>query len=172
VNIQALFGLSVFMSFMAFGLVSSSTSGLAFGFWSETTRSFLWWWLTFRLIGLSFLVPGVVSPSLPSSFAPPAAYGDFVAAILAVAATVALSRRASFRHLASVAVQRVWRKRPRICVLSSLVRSPVKPQCPGSRVLHSNGGSATPTYHAWPDILASPSSVSVRRTHLVERARF
>jgi hypothetical protein len=51
---------------------------------------------TFRFIGLSFLVPGVVSPSLPSALAAPAAYGDLVAAILAVATTIALSRRASF----------------------------------------------------------------------------
>jgi hypothetical protein len=35
-----------------------------------------------RFIGLSFLVPGVVSPSLPPSFALPAAYGDLVAGIL------------------------------------------------------------------------------------------
>lgn len=50
---------------------------------------------TFRFVGLSFLVPGVVSPSLPSAFAAPAAYGDLIAAILAVAATIALSRRSS-----------------------------------------------------------------------------
>jgi hypothetical protein len=49
-----------------------------------------------RFIGLSFLVPGVVSPSLPAAFAVPAAYGDFVASILAIAATVDLSRRASW----------------------------------------------------------------------------
>src|SRR5271169_2218173 len=49
-----------------------------------------------RFIGLSFLVPGVVSPSLPASFAVPAACGDLVAGILAVAATVALSRRTSW----------------------------------------------------------------------------
>jgi hypothetical protein len=49
-----------------------------------------------RFIGLSFLVPGVVSPSLPAVFAVPAAYGDFVAGILAVAATIALSRRTSW----------------------------------------------------------------------------
>jgi len=54
---------------------------------------------TFRFIGLSFLVPGVVSPSLPSAIAAPAAYGDLVAAILAVAATIALSRRASLASL-------------------------------------------------------------------------
>jgi hypothetical protein len=46
---------------------------------------------TFRFMGLSFLVPGVVSPSLPLAFAAPAAYGDLVVALLAVAATVALS---------------------------------------------------------------------------------
>jgi hypothetical protein len=54
---------------------------------------------TFRFIGLSFLVPGVVSPLLPSTFAAPAAFGDLVAAILAVAATISLSRRASLATL-------------------------------------------------------------------------
>ena len=44
---------------------------------------------SFRFIGLAFLVPGVVSPNLPDEFARPAAYGDLVAAVLAL---VALSR--------------------------------------------------------------------------------
>jgi hypothetical protein len=94
-DIQALFGLSILMCFVAFGLV---------------TKLYIWPRLralerddalaplvlphTFRFIGLSFLVPGVVSPSLPSAFAAPAAYGDLVAALLAAAATIALSRRA------------------------------------------------------------------------------
>jgi hypothetical protein len=52
--------------------------------------------LFLRFIGLSFLVPGVVSPSLPTAFSLPAAYGDFVAGLLAITATVALSRRASW----------------------------------------------------------------------------
>jgi hypothetical protein len=39
---------------------------------------------SFRFIGLAFLVPGVVSPDLPSAFARSAAYGDVIAAILAV----------------------------------------------------------------------------------------
>src|SRR5438128_656347 len=51
---------------------------------------------TFRFIGLSFLVPGVVSASLPSAFAAPAAYGDLVAAILAFVATISLSKRVSY----------------------------------------------------------------------------
>lgn len=44
----------------------------------------------FRFIGLAFLVPGVVSPDLPLAFARDAAYGDFVAAILALAALATL----------------------------------------------------------------------------------
>jgi hypothetical protein len=76
-GIQALFGLSILLSFVAFGLV---------------TRLFIWPRLrvmardgallplvvphTIRFIGFSFLVPGVVSPALPPAFAAPAAYGD------------------------------------------------------------------------------------------------
>lgn len=47
----------------------------------------------FRFIGLGFLVPGVVSPSLPRAFAAPAAYGDLVAVLLALVAVIALTRR-------------------------------------------------------------------------------
>src|SRR5437868_8769783 len=39
---------------------------------------------SFRFIGLAILVPGVVSPDLPPAFAHSAAYGDIVAAILAL----------------------------------------------------------------------------------------
>jgi hypothetical protein len=107
-NIAALFGLSVLMSFLAFGIV---------------TKLYIWPWLrgmpredsltalvvphTFRFIGLSFLVPGVVSPSLSSDFAAPAAYGDLVAAVLAVIATLALRARASWA-IAMVWVFNVW----------------------------------------------------------------
>jgi hypothetical protein len=55
-----------------------------------------------RFIGLSFLVPGVVSPLLPSGFAIPAAYGDFIAGILAIVATIALVNRTSW------ATKSVW----------------------------------------------------------------
>jgi hypothetical protein len=96
-NKLPLFGLSVLMSFVAFGIV---------------TGTYLWPRLrmarrgealialtvphTFRFVGLSFLIPGVVSSSLPSAFAAPAAYGDLIAAILAVLAIWALSARAWF----------------------------------------------------------------------------
>jgi hypothetical protein len=39
---------------------------------------------SFRFIGLAFLVPRVVSPDLPSAFARSAAYGDILAAVLAL----------------------------------------------------------------------------------------
>jgi len=45
---------------------------------------------SFRFIGLAFLVPGVVSPDLPPAFAHSAAYGDLVAAILALLALISL----------------------------------------------------------------------------------
>jgi hypothetical protein len=95
-DILALFGLSVLMSFVAFGLVTKLS------IWPrlrvlERDDALVALVLphTFRFIGLSFLVPGVVSPSLPPAFAGPAAYGDLVAALLAVAAAIALSRRAA-----------------------------------------------------------------------------
>jgi hypothetical protein len=46
-----------------------------------------------RFLGLTFLVPGVVSPSLPAAFAQPAAYGDLIAAVLALVALAGLRSR-------------------------------------------------------------------------------
>jgi hypothetical protein len=45
---------------------------------------------SFRFEGLAFLVPGVVSPDLPSAFAHSAAYGDLIAAILALLSLASL----------------------------------------------------------------------------------
>lgn len=55
-----------------------------------------------RFIGLSLLVPGVVSPWLPAAFAVPTAYGDFIACVLAIIATVVLLRGAPW------AIARTW----------------------------------------------------------------
>jgi len=49
---------------------------------------------SFRFIGLAFLVPGVVSPDLPPAFAHSAAYGDIVAATLALLSLATLPRGA------------------------------------------------------------------------------
>jgi hypothetical protein len=45
---------------------------------------------SFRFIGLAFLVPGVVSPDLPAAFAHSAAYGDIIAAALALVSVLLL----------------------------------------------------------------------------------
>ena len=47
----------------------------------------------FRFVGLSFLVPGVVSVDLPAAWTRPAAYGDLNAAVLALLALAALKSR-------------------------------------------------------------------------------
>src|SRR5215831_3238729 len=52
--------------------------------------------LFLRFIGLSVLVPGVVAAALPPAFAVPAAYGDLVAGVLAIVATVGLARQAAW----------------------------------------------------------------------------
>jgi hypothetical protein len=47
---------------------------------------------SFRFMGLAFLVPGVVSPDLPPAFTHSAAFGDIVAATLALASLALLQR--------------------------------------------------------------------------------
>ena len=126
-NSDALFGLSILMSFIAFGIV---------------TKLYIWPRLrvmrredallplvvphTFRFVGLSFLIPGVVSPSLSSAFAVPAAYGDLVAAILAVVATLALSARASWA-IPIVWVFNVWGAADLVFALFEGARSGIQP---------------------------------------------
>jgi hypothetical protein len=46
-----------------------------------------------RHLGLMFLHPGAVYPGMPSPFAYPAAFGDLIAAVLALACLLALARR-------------------------------------------------------------------------------
>ena len=108
-NDQAIFGINVLMS-----LISSVV----------IARLYIWPWLRtisgndalirlvaphmfLRFIGLSFIIPGVVSSRLPSGFAVPAAWGDFVAGILAIITTVALFKRASWA-IGAVWVFNIW----------------------------------------------------------------
>jgi hypothetical protein len=107
-DVEALFGFSVLLSFCAFGIVTMlyilprlRVMG------REDAITALLVPHAFRFIGLSFLVPGVVSPSLPPAFAMPAAYGDLVAAILAIMAALALSIR-TFWAIPIVWVFNVW----------------------------------------------------------------
>ncbi|WP_322418071.1 hypothetical protein [Mesorhizobium huakuii] len=51
---------------------------------------------SFRFFGLVFILPGVVSPNLPASFATLAAYGDFATGVLAMLALFAVRMRPLF----------------------------------------------------------------------------
>src|SRR5271155_2681068 len=79
-----------------------------------------------RFIGLSFLVHGVVTPSLPKVFADPAAYGDFFAGVLAIIATVALSQRASWA-ITAVWVFNVWGAADLLFAFYQGLRLPIQP---------------------------------------------
>lgn len=96
-NNHQLLGLSTLMSFAAFGLV---TKIYILPRLRKLPREAALLPLTvphaFRFIGLSFLIVGVVSPELPRAFAVPTAYGDLGAAVLAIAASWALIRRATW----------------------------------------------------------------------------
>ncbi|HEY6622059.1 MAG TPA: hypothetical protein VIY68_21155 [Steroidobacteraceae bacterium] len=107
-NLRALFGLSILMSFVAFVLITKLY------IWPQLHAVSMASALTalvaihmYRFIGLGFLVPGVAAAALPSHFARPAAFGDLGAAILAVIATLALSAHASWA-LFAVWVFNIW----------------------------------------------------------------
>jgi hypothetical protein len=51
---------------------------------------------SFRFFGLVFIVPGVIGPNLPVSFATFAAYGDFATGVLAMLALLAVRIRPLF----------------------------------------------------------------------------
>jgi hypothetical protein len=94
VNTQQIFGLQVLLSFLVYGLVAR---------WYVAPRLAslplhaalppLLVLHAMRHMGMVFLVPTVVGPALPAGFAGPAAYGDLLAGLLALAAIVALRAR-------------------------------------------------------------------------------
>src|ERR1700752_5128212 len=51
---------------------------------------------SFRFFGLVFILPGVIGPNLPASFAEFAAYGDFATGILAILALLTVGIRPLF----------------------------------------------------------------------------
>ncbi len=95
-NVQQIFGLQVLLSFLVYGLVAR---------WYVTPRLAplplhaalqpLLVLHALRHLGMVFLVPTVVGPALPAAFAVPAAYGDLLAGLLALAALVALRARST-----------------------------------------------------------------------------
>jgi hypothetical protein len=103
-NAFALFGVSILASFVS-SVVAARL--IAWPRLQDAGRNRALIWLVaphmfLRFIGLSLLVPGVVSPLLPAAFAMPAAYGDFIAGMLAILATIALVNRTTW------AIPSVW----------------------------------------------------------------
>jgi hypothetical protein len=104
----ALFGLSVLINFVASGIVAKLYLWPRLrGMRREEALQLLAVPHMFRFVGLSFLVPGVVSTSLSPDFARPAAYGDLAAALLAIIAVLALSTRVSWA-LPAVWIFNLW----------------------------------------------------------------
>jgi hypothetical protein len=91
---EALFGISIALGFVAWGIVAARYLWPALREQprAEALRPLLVLH-SFRFIGSAFLVPGVVSPDLPDAFARPAAYGDLIAAVLALLALASLRSR-------------------------------------------------------------------------------
>ena len=87
---------------MSSALIFQASVVLSTIVWAIVARSYVWPSLrampqaealkpilllhSFRFVGLSFLLPGVVSTDLPAAFAVPAAYGDIATALLALVA--------------------------------------------------------------------------------------
>lgn len=96
----ALFGITIAFSFVVWGLAARQY------FWpalrgrsqADAVRPILFLH-AFRFMGLSFLIPGVVSPDLPASFARQVAYGDLATAILALLALAMLGSKLSAASL-------------------------------------------------------------------------
>jgi len=102
-SVRAIFGLQVLMSFVGYILiarfyVAPRLSALPL----RVALIPLLLLHAFRHLGMVFLVPTVVGPALPADFAVPAAYGDLLAALLALLAIAALRMEWSF------AVALVW----------------------------------------------------------------
>lgn len=92
----ALFGITIAFSFVVWGLVAQHY------FWprlrgrstADAARPILFLH-AFRFMGLTFLIPGVVSPDLAGTFARQVAYGDLAAAVLALLALAMLNSKMS-----------------------------------------------------------------------------
>ena len=97
---------------MPTGIIFQVQLGLGYVVWLLGFGAYIWPWLksldrvaaqrviamlhSFRFFGLALIVPGVVSPNLPASFGPFAAYGDFATGILAILALLTVRVRSLF----------------------------------------------------------------------------
>ena len=93
-SVLTVFGLQFFLSLVLCVLLAK---WFLAPWLNEKTQSEALFWLTLphatRHVGMVFLVPGVVSPSLPNSFAVAAGYGDLAAGVLALLVLIGLRSR-------------------------------------------------------------------------------
>ena len=103
---QLIFFASILFSFIAWGVVTARYiwPELRLRPTAEALRPLLILH-SFRFIGLAFLVPDVVSTDLPAAFAQGAAYGDTIAAALALVSLLLLPRGAG---IAMAWIFNVW----------------------------------------------------------------
>ena len=100
-NSAAVFGISVVMSFVSSGVAATLYvwPRLRIMDRHQAIVSLVAPHMFLRFIGLSVLVPGVVSPLLPAAWAVPAAYGDFVGVIFLIDAKTVDEARAVMEPL-------------------------------------------------------------------------
>jgi hypothetical protein len=89
---------------------------------------------SFRFFGLVFILPGIVGPNLPASFATFAAYGDFATGVLAIWLSSRPGNVRSFGLSSSPSIS--WEQ----LTSSSTTTTPFKPAC-----LRWQRNSAPPT---------------------------
>ena len=149
----AIFGICVGLSFVVWGTIAAQY------FWpalrilprSRALRLLLLVH-SFRFIGLAFLVPGVVSPNLPAEFARPAAYGDLIAAVLALVALAGLASQV--RDRLGLGVQPLGGCGSALRLLSGSDRCRDQAGPVGGRFFHPDRCGATALCYARPGIPA------------------
>jgi hypothetical protein len=102
-SLRAIFGVQVLLSLVGYSLIARfyvAPRLAALPLSAALTPLLLLH--AFRHVGLVFLVPTVVGSALPAAFAEPAAYGDLLAALLALLAIAAL------RNSWTTAIPLVW----------------------------------------------------------------
>jgi hypothetical protein len=108
-NARAAFGLSILTS-----LLSSTVAAMLFAWpWLRSIgpdQALTWLvapHLFLRFLGISFVVPGVVSGALPRTWSVPAAYGDLIAGALAIVAIVVTAAIPAWANVA-VWIFNIW----------------------------------------------------------------
>ncbi len=106
----------------------------------------------FRFIGLSLLLPDVVSPALPHSFALHVAYGDLAALILAWIATLAFSARTSWAIPVTWLLGVVGSADLLYAYYDAMFGVGLPPRCDGRGDLYSNRDRAAAAGRACDDV--------------------